>query len=339
MNVRSVRQHGLSIVELMVSMTIGLIVLSLASYAYVANKRSWTFNDQDARLQDRGRYAISVINDDLRLAGYMGCKSIASSTPIPSMPPVIYLNDLLVSGVGVTNSGDATATLSLFGPVPGGNFALKANLAKDAKNFTATALVPDFAALGFAGSNPAHASFVLIDDCASAQFVPATVTAPTSGQDWTFATTTGASAAFAKDTVVTWYDWGGAAGAQGVVYTYVNNKLSRNGQLLVDNVEHFRVCLGIDTNNDDKVDEIKFADWSATGSHGNDRPLVAFVEMVLASPAASEGPLVLDAAAASTFSVCGSPAADGSPSTKTFNSDRRLRRQFSTTVTLRNRVR
>lgn len=332
------RERGLTLVELMISMTIGLVVLALTSYAYLANKRSWTFNEQEARLQDRGRYILNLLSGDMRLAGYMGCKSIASSAPVPSLPHIPNLNALLVNGVGITNAaGNAgiTTELNLFGPIPGGNFQLTAKLAKGGTSATVEAITPELSNDSVWG-NAAHVSFVLIDDCGNAQFAETTSTAAgvinMSGG-------AAANAEYAAGTTANRYDWGGANGQGGTRYTYANNELRRNGQLLANNVDLFRVCIGIDTDKDDKIDEIRFANWDATVLHGNDTPLAVYANLVLASP---PGQRVQDQAGRPIYPVCGpdsagfwQPSASSSDPAHAY----RLHRLFSTSVTLRNRVR
>ncbi|MDR1424029.1 MAG: PilW family protein [Azoarcus sp.] len=335
---RPARERGMTLIELMISMTIGLVVLALTSYAYLANKRSWMFNEQDARLQDRGRYILNMLTGDIRLAGYMGCKSIASSAPVPSLPNIPKLDALLVNGVGITNgagSAKTTTELNLFGPIPGGNFQLTTKLAKDGTSATTAAITPDQSSDSAWGST-AHVSFVLIDDCGSAQFVEAT---PTAAGVINMSAGAKANAEYAAGTTVNWYDWSSANGQGGTVYTYANNELRRNGQLLANNVELFRVCIGVDTDKDNKIDETRFANWDATALHGNEIPLTIHVNLVLASP---PGQRVQDQAVQPTYSVCG-PNGSGywQPSGTSDDSAHayRLRRLFSTSVTLRNRVR
>jgi type IV pilus assembly protein PilW len=64
--------RGLSLVELMVALTIGSILIVGALYMYDQGRSSFALNERIARLQDDGRYVISVIEPDLELAGYYG---------------------------------------------------------------------------------------------------------------------------------------------------------------------------------------------------------------------------------------------------------------------------
>lgn len=64
--------NGFTLVELMVSILIGLILLAVMSLAFLSNKQSYRAQDSSAQMQENGRYAIEVLTRDIRLAGYWG---------------------------------------------------------------------------------------------------------------------------------------------------------------------------------------------------------------------------------------------------------------------------
>ncbi len=63
---------GFSLVELMVAITISLVLLTGLIQVFLSSKRSYQIQDSIARMQENGRYALEVLNKDLRLAGYLG---------------------------------------------------------------------------------------------------------------------------------------------------------------------------------------------------------------------------------------------------------------------------
>ncbi|MBL1293326.1 MAG: PilW family protein [Thiotrichales bacterium] len=63
---------GFSLVELMVAITISVVLLTGLIQVYMSAKRSYLIQDSIARMQENGRYAVNLLNRDLRLAGYMG---------------------------------------------------------------------------------------------------------------------------------------------------------------------------------------------------------------------------------------------------------------------------
>jgi type IV pilus assembly protein PilW len=75
------RQTGLTMIEMMVSMTIGLIVVGAVTSLYVGSKGAYRGNESVARIQEAGRFALDSITNDVRRAGALGCGTMASITP------------------------------------------------------------------------------------------------------------------------------------------------------------------------------------------------------------------------------------------------------------------
>ena len=69
---RARRQQGLSLVELMVALLIGLILLAGVFQIYLSGRQSAHAQEDLARMQENGRYAMDLITRDLRRAGYWG---------------------------------------------------------------------------------------------------------------------------------------------------------------------------------------------------------------------------------------------------------------------------
>jgi type IV pilus assembly protein PilW len=66
------RQAGLSLVEMMIAMTIGLFLLVGLSGIFVNSSRTQNELTKTARQIEDGRFGISIIADDVALAGYYG---------------------------------------------------------------------------------------------------------------------------------------------------------------------------------------------------------------------------------------------------------------------------
>lgn len=87
-------QRGVTLIELMVAMTLGVIILGSALAMFSANKQSFRFSKALARVQDNGRFAIQSMARDIRMAGYIGCSSrqqVAIDTT-PAAIPAASLN-------------------------------------------------------------------------------------------------------------------------------------------------------------------------------------------------------------------------------------------------------
>jgi type IV pilus assembly protein PilW len=65
-------QAGFSLVELMIALVIGSVMIAGAVYVYSQSRSTYTVNDSMARLQEEGRYALSMMEPDIQLAGYYG---------------------------------------------------------------------------------------------------------------------------------------------------------------------------------------------------------------------------------------------------------------------------
>jgi type IV pilus assembly protein PilW len=100
------RQRGLTLIELMISITIGMIVLSALTYIYVGARGAYRSNENLARLQENGRFALDFLAKDLRMGGYSGCSSYSIpptriavvARPAPGITPGWATANLVVTG-------------------------------------------------------------------------------------------------------------------------------------------------------------------------------------------------------------------------------------------------
>lgn len=118
------RQRGFSLVELMIALTIGLIIsLALAtmfSQVSVTNKEQFK-----AALQiENGRYAIDLISNDLKHAGFYGeyaqLPSAPGSMPDPCVIPVQGNDPAAISSLAFYVQGYPASSLTTQASVPAG---------------------------------------------------------------------------------------------------------------------------------------------------------------------------------------------------------------------------
>ena len=69
------RQRGVTLIELMVAMVLGLIVAAGIVTLFLSTSSSNRAQNQMARLQEEGRYAVNRISADLKMAGAQYCSS------------------------------------------------------------------------------------------------------------------------------------------------------------------------------------------------------------------------------------------------------------------------
>lgn len=75
MNTRrpSARARGLSLIELLVAVAIGGILMGGAITLFINNRATYEVTNDMARLQESARFAMQLMSQDIRMAGYVGC--------------------------------------------------------------------------------------------------------------------------------------------------------------------------------------------------------------------------------------------------------------------------
>jgi len=79
-------QAGLSLIELMVSLTLGLLVLSGVLTAFFNTSAARNEVERTSRQIENGRYAVDLISTDLRLAGFFGEFNAAQGSAPAALP-------------------------------------------------------------------------------------------------------------------------------------------------------------------------------------------------------------------------------------------------------------
>lgn len=67
------RQSGLSLIELMIALVVGLILMAGVVSIFLSSRKSYGINSAVGRIQENARAAMNFIRHDVRMAGYMGC--------------------------------------------------------------------------------------------------------------------------------------------------------------------------------------------------------------------------------------------------------------------------
>jgi type IV pilus assembly protein PilW len=65
---------GVSLVELMISLVLGLLVVGAALTVFISNKQTYAATESLSRIQESGRIAFELMTRDLREAGGTGCE-------------------------------------------------------------------------------------------------------------------------------------------------------------------------------------------------------------------------------------------------------------------------
>lgn len=119
----SSRRHaGMGLVELMVWVTISMLILIVIGIIYVGSKQLTRVNDTFSRMQENGRFAIHLIDRDLRMAGFRGCNG-PSVTPLNALNSTAYPYQFAIAitgyhGTGGTWSPTLDSSISALNPAP-----------------------------------------------------------------------------------------------------------------------------------------------------------------------------------------------------------------------------
>lgn len=89
------KQNGVSLIELMVSLTLGLLILLGLTTIFVNNSKTQTEIEKNNRQQENGRYAMQLLADDVRTAGYFDINIVQTApSALPSSPCAVDLTTL-----------------------------------------------------------------------------------------------------------------------------------------------------------------------------------------------------------------------------------------------------
>jgi type IV pilus assembly protein PilW len=109
------KQIGLSLIELMIAIALGLILLTGVIQVFLSSKNVYTSQQALSRVQETGRLAIDFLSRDIRMAGYMGCASRTAGMKVTNTlkNPTAFANNFSVAVQGYTAETLAAAGVAL----------------------------------------------------------------------------------------------------------------------------------------------------------------------------------------------------------------------------------
>lgn len=344
------KQSGLSIIELMIAMVVGLILIAGVLSIFLSSRKSYGVNSAVARVQQNARFSLDYIRTATRMAGYMGCGNSSTTVSYVDSNALPYDFSQAITGFNYN------------GTDPNGSYSITAeNPAVSTSGWTPTldaslpAMIPgsDVLVVRYSSGNvdPAYVTgssgadinfdqapdfkngdFLLISNCVNsfviqADHVNGSNVVVNSGNDATpgntihglpFGDWVGSQGATARTTA--FYIGQGADGSPSL-FEATTGPSGFTSQELVPGVENMQVLYGEDT-----------ADTSApsayvTANNVSDWNSVVSVRVALLLRS-DPGAVTLPPAAA-TYDLLGTAIA--APR------DTRLRRVFTSTIMLRNR--
>lgn len=112
------QQRGMSLIELMVGMALGLLLLTALASLYASTSQSRVQLGNSATQIENGRYALDIISQEVGLGGFLGDLNLLGTSALAT-PDVCAA---ATNALGFTNS-PATVPVAIYGYVPGANAA------------------------------------------------------------------------------------------------------------------------------------------------------------------------------------------------------------------------
>ncbi len=100
-------QTGLSLVELMVGLALGLVLMVGVLQVFLASRQTYASNEAMSRLQENGRFALELIAANIRLAGYTDPRARLENGL--SAPPIVATKDDCRNQPGFANMDASVA--------------------------------------------------------------------------------------------------------------------------------------------------------------------------------------------------------------------------------------
>lgn len=173
------RQRGLSLVELMVSLVLGLLLSLGVVNIFISSKSSYQQQTALSELQENARFALDFIARDLRMAGYSGCSSEMSVANSVSGAPGFFGN----FGDGLTGyDGDAGTVPADFPDALADTDAVIIHTSMSGDEFSVTNHNSNSAQIDIVGTHtiPAGSILMIVDANCTSQGI-FTMTGPNSG--------------------------------------------------------------------------------------------------------------------------------------------------------------
>jgi len=350
------RQSGLSLIELMVAMVLGLVLLAGVTQIFVSSQQTYRVTEGQSRLQESARFSFEFLTKDVREAGYSGCRTIeqmnvqvVANIPLPS-----YTETSTINGNEATSPIAWTPSLSaaITGTVVGGTDTITLQKGSSCGATLVGNLGSSNANIQVSSPNSCSISAgdaLMIADCEDAHIFRATNVSSGSTQTIAHGSSQNSGTHFCinqsgigtgscgtgnaklyggdsellKYTSLTYYIRSGAGGLNALwVYDNTSAAGSSNPMELVEGVEDMQIRYGVDADNNDIIDSYETAETVNTAANW-DKVVSAEISLLFVT---QENALTTTN---QTYTYNGAAVT---------STDNRLRRVYTTVIGIRNRV-
>lgn len=280
--------RGLSLVELMIAMLVGLLLTAAVIQVFISSKNTFRMQESMARLQENGRFAVSYLANDIRMAGYMGCANIdrvavnniaEASQGVPAVAN--FDSDTVIVGTDSVPAGN------IWGAAPGTDMLVVQKVNSGGLRLTGNMTTNDANIQVVDNSLNVKAGDVLfITDCINADIFRATNVSNSGGSKVTIAHANSANSSvnlsklYGSDAEVLMFesvayyvkDTGRTTPSGDAIRAlYVQRQAGKTAESapsyeLVEGVQDMQLEFGVDTGSDNLVDVYRTAnnvtDWS-----------------------------------------------------------------------------
>ncbi len=105
------RQHGTSLIEILIAMVIGLFILGAVAVVFVNMQKTFTSQDQLAQLQDNQRLAQTILTNTVQSAGYFPDPKVNTQlTALTGASGVVAPGQVISGTSGAGTSSDTLTT-------------------------------------------------------------------------------------------------------------------------------------------------------------------------------------------------------------------------------------
>jgi len=109
---RSSREEGVSLIELMIAMTLGLLVIGAMTTIFINNSQSRRELDKAAQQLENGRYAVQLLRDEISMAAYYDALTTIASAPSTTASPCSTDVDVWKSSMDIAVEGVNSGSFS-----------------------------------------------------------------------------------------------------------------------------------------------------------------------------------------------------------------------------------
>lgn len=332
---RGKRARGFSLAEFMVAVTIGLVIIGGVGSIYVSSKQTYRSNDNLSRVQENIRIAFDVMTHDIRQASYMGCAGQDATfyNDLNNSSDLLWNFSVPISGYTATGtdtwnaSFDTTVITNPLGGV-GRDILLIRSVGEGGGPVITNASSTDTLAVS-ANSGISTGDTLMASNCSITTVFQATAVTTGSTQDVVAHTTSGGTPGNSTEDLSGTFANGElrristkiyyiGTGASGIPALFVRDSSETAAQEVVEGIDGMEVEYGIDDNDDYAADRYVTASAAQSGSLWSK---VISVKLSLTAISPEDNVAVT--------------AQSNTTGTET---NRRLRQQMTTIISLRNRT-